>query len=129
MCVYCIQYCIHIHCMYVYIYMFAVCVHMYIFMYILYIQGQKRSKNHDIYNSILMVALLLFCRPTTIDAAAWTVTYGVYTFSGDDTGAPLVKSGSGDCETSIPTLYLTGKGITSIPAGTLDGLDGVCNLR
>ena len=129
MCVYCIQYCIHIHCIYVYMYMFALCVRMYIFMYIFYIQGQKRNKNHNIYDSILMVGLLLFCHPTTIDAAAWTVAYGVYTFSGDTTGAPLVKSGSGDCDTSISSLSLSNKGITSIPAGTLDGLDGVCNLR
>jgi hypothetical protein len=48
------------------------------------------------------------------------VAYGGCTFSGDDAGAPLERTGS--CPTQGGTLDLYGKGITSVPANAFAGM-------
>ena len=50
----------------------------------------------------------------------WTVAYGGCTFSGDDAGAQLVRTGT--CPTQGGTLDLTGKGITSVPPDVFQGM-------
>ena len=50
----------------------------------------------------------------------WTVSFGDCTFSGDDAGAPLVRTGS--CPTQGGTLDLWGKGITSVPPDVFQGM-------
>jgi hypothetical protein len=45
--------------------------------------------------------------------STWTASFGGCTFSGDYTGAPLVRTGS--CPTQAGALHLSHKGITSVP--------------
>ena len=64
-------------------------------------------------------ALLSFS--TALFAGRWFLRIFTSTFSGDDAGAPLARTGV--CPTESSTLWLHNKGITSIPAGSFDGLD------
>ena len=58
--------------------------------------------------------------PVTCTSIPWTLHFGGCTFSGDLAGAPLVRSGS--CPMEGGTLYLPGKGISSVPADAFAGM-------
>ena len=69
---------------------------------------------------VLLPAVLLPVSTWGASAAPWTVQFGLCTFSGDDTGAPLVRTGSCDSEAgSLDLASVPGLGerrITSLPA-------------
>ncbi len=50
----------------------------------------------------------------------WTVSFGNCTFSGDYSGAPLVRTGS--CPTQAGSLDLQSKGIRSVPPDAFQGM-------
>ncbi len=60
-----------------------------------------------------MSTLSRYSGPVTCMSIPWTVAFGGCTFSGDYAGAPLVRTGS--CPTEGGYLYLSSKGITSVP--------------
>jgi hypothetical protein len=69
---------------------------------------------------MLLALLGLLAASRSASALPWTVGFGGCTFSGNDSGAPLVRSGS--CPTQGGTLELQGKGITSVPAEAFAGM-------
>ena len=58
---------------------------------------------------------------TALFAGRWFLRIFTSTFSGDSAGAPLARTGV--CPTKSSDLSLGYKSITSIPAGSFDGLD------
>jgi hypothetical protein len=66
------------------------------------------------------LALGLLAASRTASALPWAVEFGGCTFSGDYDGAPLVRSGS--CPTQDGALYLSSRGITSVPEQAFIGM-------
>ena len=66
-----------------------------------------------------LLLVLALCLSSAL-AAPWSVSFGGCTFSGDTSGAPLERSGS--CPTQSGTLYLNGKGITSVKNDSFAGM-------
>ena len=69
----------------------------------------------------LLVLLGLLAASRSASAfGPWTVGFGGCSFSGDYSGAPLVRSGS--CPTQNGNLDLTDKGIASVPTEAFAGM-------
>ena len=58
----------------------------------------------------------------TCSSAPWSVSFGACTFTGDSSGADLVRTGS--CSTETGTLILDNKGITSLGNDPFGGMFG-----
>jgi Leucine-rich repeat (LRR) protein len=71
-------------------------------------------------SSEIRLALTVYYGPVTCTSVPWTVTFGNCSFSGDYTGAPLVRAGS--CLSQSGSLNLRGRSITSLPANTFEGI-------
>ncbi len=68
----------------------------------------------------LWLALWLLAASRGTSALPWKVVFGGCVFSGDNDGAPLVRSGS--CPSESGKLDLAGRGITSVPAQAFEGM-------
>ncbi len=62
-------------------------------------------------------------RRLSAESQTWTASFGNCTFSGDYTGAPLVRTGS--CPTHGGTLDLRSKGITSVQPNAFHGMSNI----
>ncbi len=72
------------------------------------------------YKKIWLVLLGLLAASRSASALPWTVGFGGCTFSGNDSGAPLVRSGS--CPMQGGWLVLEFRGITAVPADAFAGM-------
>ena len=70
--------------------------------------------------SRLVALTWLLAASRIASAKPWNVTFGGCSFKGDDSGAPLVRSGS--CPTQDGTLFLNVKGITALPPDAFAGM-------
>jgi hypothetical protein len=68
----------------------------------------------------LLALLGVLAASRSASALPWTVGFGGCTFSGDNDGAPLMRSGS--CPTQRGNLELSSKGITSVPPQAFQGM-------
>ena len=68
----------------------------------------------------LFLELLLLAAPLSSSAEPFIIAFGGCSFSGDNAGAPLLRTGS--CPTQS-SLYLVSKGITELPANAFEGME------
>ena len=87
---------------------------------LMYVKNLSLSKMGNSCSRKSMLALGLLAASRAASALSWTLAFGGCTFSGNDVGAPLVRSGS--CPTQGGTLSLRDSGINSVPANAFVGM-------
>jgi hypothetical protein len=75
---------------------------------------------------LCLVMVMLLAAPKGAPAVPWTLSIDGCTFSGDDSGAPLMRTGA--CGGSY-TVDLTFRGITSISTGAFQGMSAIAELN